>query len=358
MEETLGTAPFSDALAKARQAYEASKAVQVEQQDGAKDEGSNEEDETLAEETNGTPEAPASDEDASDLTDGQEDEEGDEESDDESDEDSDESDEEDETSDDEDEVEDEDEAPIEEAPEPADKKSKKTRRSQKVNKLSTRIKELEQKLETSESTMLERLQQEQQRRAQLEAQQRQREQEAAQVEQELAGYLGSPAQYEAAVSAALDGDVEAQEIVKGWRQNRQVVQKLTLRAEQVVNQRAAQVFWEATQGLEGLDRDVLQEASMPDVLRHLYEAGGSVTKAHYEKEIATRDRRIATLEARIKGQKVKNVAKQAAPIESGRPVPAPKAKTTNPYAKLMDESGRIVPGALEKLRQFGGAALQ
>lgn len=230
------------------------------------------------------------------------------------------------------------------------KKRKPSRRSKKIEKLQDRIKQLEAANSDSEERLLQRLRDEQARRAALEAEQRQREAEDRALETEMSEYLGSDQEYRAAVRAALNGDPFEAEKAKAWDERREIFGKLTRRAEMRVNQRVAEIFWQATEGLPGVDREVLQKAEFGQVLKHLHEAGAQGAERKAKTEIDKRDAKIARLEAQLKAKSVKRAATTPkTPLEGGTPVkPAPKKSI---YAESMNEDGTINREKFERLRR-------
>lgn len=237
-------------------------------------------------------------------------------------------------------------------PEPDDRpepKRKASRRSKRVSRLEQQNKDLEAKLasfeaerEQSEERILERLQQEQARRAALEAEQKQREADDRAIEAEMHEYLGSDEEYQAAIAAALQGDVLAQERAREWHDRRQQFTKLNRRAEARVNAKAAQIFWDSTSDLPGVDREILQKADFGTVLQHLHAAGIASEQGRQAKELEKRDAQIARLQGELKQLKVAKVpqaARRSDPLEGGTPIPT--RATQDPYAEMLNPDGSI-----------------
>lgn len=230
------------------------------------------------------------------------------------------------------------------------KKRKPSRRSKKIEKLQDRIKQLEAANSDSEERLLQRLRDEQARRAALEAEQRQREAEDRALETEMSEYLGSDQEYRAAVRAALNGDPFEAEKAKAWDERREIFGKLTRRAETRVNQRVAEIFWQATEGLSGVDREVLQKAEFGQVLKHLHDAGAQAAEKKSKAEIDKRDAKIARLEAQLKSKSVKRAATATkTPLEGGTPVKSEPKKSI--YQQSMNEDGTINREKFERLRR-------
>lgn len=270
----------------------------------------------------------------------EEDESDDEESDDDQDDEDDTEDESDESDDDESDTESVDDDVEVEAVKPEPNK-KKTRRSKSITKLKARNTELETRLAELESNasgleerVTQRVQEAQRQVAELEQQRRQREQEDAAIEQEVLQYLGTEQDYRNAVRAALNGDTEAAERARIWDANREVVTKLARRAEGFVKKQAAEIFWTATADLEGVDRNILQTASLGQLLPYLHKTGYDIGFAASQKEVEKLTKKITRLEAQGSENKVKKVVKAPQPIDTGKPV-KPKAEKTI-YQRALD----------------------
>lgn len=231
-----------------------------------------------------------------------------------------------------------------------DPKRKPSRRSKRIDKLKAEIRDLKAGSADQEERLLKRIQEEQARRAALEAAERQRQAEDRQIEAEMAEYLGSDDEYRTAVRAALNGDPFEAEKARAWDERREIFGKLNRRAEMRVNQRAAEIFWQSTEGLPGVDKEILEKADFGAVLKHLHEAGFAVAERKAQAEIAKRDARIAKLEAQVKTKKIKRAATSTkTPLEGGTPARPREEKSIYQQAMLPD--GRIDRTKFEELRR-------
>ena len=274
------------------------------------------------------------------------------------DEDDDESEDVDETDDDEESDEDADDDE-EEAPRPKpEAKRKPSRRSKRIQTLQQKIADLEANSANAEERLLQRLEQEQARRVALENEKRQREADERALEAEMQEYLGSDDEYQAAVDAALRGDVFEAEKARAWHERRQIVGKLSRRAEARVNQRAAEIFWSSTEGLPGVAKQVLEKSDFGSVLKHLHAAGYSAAASEAKREVEKRDAKIARLEAQLATKKVKTAARAATadPVEGGTPVPPRKEKSI--YEQALDPvTQRIDRDKFNELRRKAGLSV-
>ena len=289
------------------------------------------------ESTQDPPKPSPSDEDESHESDDEATDEDDDEEDTEDDDDSEGSD--DETEDDDDESDDDED---ERKPEPKSEKRKPSRRSKRITKLQDEIRELRQAREQDEERLLQKLEQEQARRAALEQEKRQREAEDRALEAEMAEYLGSDDEYQAGIKAMMNGDIFEADKVRTWHERREIVGKLSRRAEARVNQKAAEIFWASTGELPGVDKKVLQEQDFGSVLKHLHAAGSASAQAEAKKEIAKLEQKVARLEAQLKTKNVTNVAKakRSDPVEGGAPVTPRKERSI--YEQAIDPTTRKI----------------
>lgn len=269
--------------------------------------------------------------------------------------------------DDEDDDEEEDDLPAAESDQDPDDeedkpqpKRKPSRRSKKINKLQSHNDELQARLEKLESErdardeqLLTRFQEEQARRVALEAEQRQREADDRALEAEMAEYLGTDEEYASAVRAALRGDAFEAEKANLWNERREIVGKLNRRAEARVNQKAAEIFWTSTEGLTGVDKNVVSELDFGGVLKYLHQKGYEIGRAELQKEVDKRDAKIARLEAQNKQAKVKTAVKESTkktPLEGGSPVPPKQEKSI--YEQSMRPDGTIDRAKFDELRRL------
>lgn len=230
---------------------------------------------------------------------------------------------------------------------------KKTRRGKTIarlketnSQLQARLAERDQETSDLEERVTKRVQDAQRQIAELEHQRRQRDQEDAQIEQEVLQYLGTEQDYRAAVRAALNGDQEAAKRARIWDANREVVTKLARRAEGFVKKQAAEIFWTATADLDGVDRNILQTASLGQLLPYLHKTGYDIGFAAGQQELEKLQKKISRLEARGTEDKIKKATKAPQPIDTGKPVKPTKQKTIFGSALAGDIS---IDDALDRL---------
>lgn len=259
-------------------------------------------------------------------------------------------------SDDDDETDDDESDDDEEAP-PPDPKSKRkaNRRSKKVKNLRAEVERLKADAAGSDDRLLKRFEEEQARRVALENEKRQREANDREIEQEMTEYLGSDQEYREAVKAALNGDLALAEQAKLWDERRDVFGKLTRRAEALVNQKAANIYWSVSENLPGVDKNILGTASFGEVLKHLHESGARVTEEKFKKELEKRDQKIARLEAKSTEKKVKKATSAPSPTLEGG-TPAKKTAKKSIYELSMKPDGSIDREKFAALRLQTGRA--
>lgn len=179
--------------------------------------------------------------------------------------------------------------------------------------------------------------------AQLAAQQAAQAEIDSRVAAEVEEFLGGEEAYREKLKSALDGDFAAAEDIKEWDRRRDDYKKMKSRAEQVVHERAGEVVQRATSDLAGIDQQLLQTASLFNIVRHLYftglsngrNEGGRALEQEQSKakaQIEKLKRENERLKARLSGAQTRAVSKSApTPLSGGRPSAA------GPKKSLLDQ---------------------
>lgn len=255
-------------------------------------------------------------------------------------------------------------AEVEAEVEPDEKPRKKKGRSgRKIERLQTQFKDLQTQYTQLEETSKTHVRNAQALAAQLAQRDAAQAETDARIAAEVEDYLGGAEKYKQRLRDALNGDFAASEEVKEWDARREKYQEMKTRAEQVVHERAGEVFQKATEDLPGIDRNVLQTASLFNIVRHVYFTGLSYGRDEGSKAIEKEQAQAKTqvdklkrenerLKARLESARPKAVSKGApTPLAGGKPrVAGPKKSILD---DLLDPSTRFPTDAAEELVRTG-----
>jgi hypothetical protein len=164
-----------------------------------------------------------------------------------------------------------------------------------------------------------------QEKARLAAQQRAQQEEDERLAKEVQKALGSEEEYERAMEEGLQGDETQAERARIWKSNRAFFNKLVKQAERRVQTNFTNAYWGTVKELPGIDMNVMQNAPLAEVIRHIHEAGSTSIEGAAEKRIEALEEEVETWKGRYRSLKAKAGGSKRSPVGSGgEPVSAKK----------------------------------
>lgn len=118
--------------------------------------------------------------------------------------------------------------------------------------------------------------------------------------------LGTDEEYDQATEDGLAGDEEAAKKARIWKANRNFYKKLVGRAKREVETGFYEAYWSQVADLPGIKPEVLQKASLAEILRHSYEAGVESVVNKKTDEVEKLKKDVVTWKGRYRTLKTQN----------------------------------------------------
>lgn len=194
---------------------------------------------------------------------------------------------------------------------------------------------------------------------QAQAQQREAERRLAEqqanaeaLRKQAAAALGNDDEYNRLARAAKRGetlDYEDQVKLARWDEMRELQGALAgLASESILQGLASQL--EMASNRPGIDRSVVMNKPLNEVLAHFYEVGASSVKSDLEAKLAAEQERVSQLEAELAATRARSVGGARAPEQGGRSIPPRQPRLADVGSMSIEEYMRNRDGILTAVR--------
>jgi hypothetical protein len=196
-----------------------------------------------------------------------------------------------------------------------------------------------------------------QEKTQIEQRVRAQQEEDERLAKEVQRALGSEEEYEKAMEEGLQGNESQAEKARIWKSNRAFFNKLVNQAERRVNTNLTRAYWDTAKELEGVDLTVLRDASLPQVLKHVHEAGKASSEGKDDDRIEALEAEIETWKGKYRALKAKAGASKRSPVGAGGEPASTNKKPVDWKKKYLGKDGLPTDEAETLVMQRGFEAL-